>query len=399
MKTNNNPTFYGNEISDYGYEHGRVDYRALANSFNHVLCNDLAPTVGWENFEQVLGWVDNSEAIEELQTELDEVSERLEEATEEKQRAESNFDELDNIYDNINELLEKFDNFEYEANEVTDFMSWNDFDTPNGDELDSDTVTREIDGIDFWSMRNAIEEHQSLVEEQKDGAEEAFNDLEKEVEELTKRKEDLEAQIELLEEEQSESNDAEVFQWYIIDDCGYNVLKYHAPSELVWYCECLDIYLWGVTHWGTAWDYVLTDIECEKKPTEEEEQTKEREEEEAKPKETTDFTAEELDTMIDELVDLFEELEAEEQTEEEPREDEPSHTPTMRDASGQPYTIGYTVKAIPNRFGVPCGFVGKVTDIVTEDGFAWVEVKNSDGTLHRALSDDWESLADSDNVQ
>lgn len=26
----------------------------------------------------------------------------------------------------------------------------------------------------------------------------------------------------------------------------------------------MDIYLWGITHFGTSWDYVLTDIELEK---------------------------------------------------------------------------------------------------------------------------------------
>ena len=30
------------------------------------------------------------------------------------------------------------------------------------------------------------------------------------------------------------------------------------------YLEELDMYIWCVTHWGTAWDYVLTDIPCEK---------------------------------------------------------------------------------------------------------------------------------------
>jgi hypothetical protein len=28
----------------------------------------------------------------------------------------------------------------------------------------------------------------------------------------------------------------------------------------VFYNEKLDIYVWGITHFGTAWDYVLTDI-------------------------------------------------------------------------------------------------------------------------------------------
>lgn len=55
---------------------------------------------------------------------------------------------------------------------------------------------------------------------------------------------------------------SEVFQWYIIDDNGARICK--ESGEIVFYNEKLDLYLWGVTHWGTAWDYVLTDIKIVK---------------------------------------------------------------------------------------------------------------------------------------
>jgi hypothetical protein len=32
-------------------------------------------------------------------------------------------------------------------------------------------------------------------------------------------------------------------------------------DELVFYNERLDLYIWAVTHYGTAWSHVLTDIE------------------------------------------------------------------------------------------------------------------------------------------
>ena len=72
---------------------------------------------------------------------------------------------------------------------------------------------------------------------------------------------ELEEQIEELEEQ--EYNYPEVFQWYIISDNGADILKDYT-NELVYYCETLDVYIWGVTHYGTSWDYVLTDIPCEK---------------------------------------------------------------------------------------------------------------------------------------
>lgn len=51
----------------------------------------------------------------------------------------------------------------------------------------------------------------------------------------------------------------DIFQWYIISDPGARILS-ECTNELLYYNESLDMYLWGVTHWGTSWDYVLTDI-------------------------------------------------------------------------------------------------------------------------------------------
>lgn len=55
----------------------------------------------------------------------------------------------------------------------------------------------------------------------------------------------------------------EIFQYYIISKTGYEVLV-DFTDEIVFYNDALDMYVWGVTHWGTSWDYVLTDIKIEK---------------------------------------------------------------------------------------------------------------------------------------
>ena len=52
----------------------------------------------------------------------------------------------------------------------------------------------------------------------------------------------------------------EVYQYYIISEYGYEFLSRYT-DELVYYNSTLDVYLWGVTHYGTSWDYVLTDVE------------------------------------------------------------------------------------------------------------------------------------------
>lgn len=52
----------------------------------------------------------------------------------------------------------------------------------------------------------------------------------------------------------------DVFQWFIVSDSGAEILK--EADEVLYYNDALGLYLWGVTHYGTAWDYVLTNIRC-----------------------------------------------------------------------------------------------------------------------------------------
>ena len=55
---------------------------------------------------------------------------------------------------------------------------------------------------------------------------------------------------------------SEIYQYYIISEKGFGILS-DRTNELVFYNEKLDMYVWGVTHFGTSWDYVLTDIKIE----------------------------------------------------------------------------------------------------------------------------------------
>lgn len=165
--------FYGNEISEYGQEHGRVDYRTLAKAFDCVMANDIiertSGVIGY--WEQVSGFIDNTEEIEELQEQIEELEEEIEEL-----------------------MLEDAD------------------------------------------------EHREQIET------------------LGGKKEELTEKLEELEEEQENSYNAEIFQYYIVSDNGASLLE--EINEIVFYNEELDMYVWGVTHWGTSWDYVLTDIKC-----------------------------------------------------------------------------------------------------------------------------------------
>ena len=165
--------FYGNEISEYGQEHGYVDYRTLAKAFDAVLNNDIIPkTMDIGYWEQESGFVDNTEEIEEINEQIDSI-----------------------MYD-ISEMIDADESFE-----------------------DS-------------------EEHLAMVS----------------------KMEELQEKVDELEEEQENSLNEECFQYYIVSDNGAEILK--ECNEIVYYNEELDMYVWGVTHWGTSWDYVLTDIKC-----------------------------------------------------------------------------------------------------------------------------------------
>lgn len=102
---------------------------------------------------------------------------------------------------------------------------------------------------------------------------EEIEELENKIDELLAHADELEEgeeleavqnEIEELGEEKEELEDAEgyptseVFQYYVVSDNAVRILE--ENNEIVWYCEELDLYIWGVCHYGTSWDYVLTDI-------------------------------------------------------------------------------------------------------------------------------------------
>ena len=51
----------------------------------------------------------------------------------------------------------------------------------------------------------------------------------------------------------------DVYQYYVISSYGAEILERYT-DEIVYYLPAIDIYVWGITHFGTSWDYVLTDI-------------------------------------------------------------------------------------------------------------------------------------------
>ena len=121
--------------------------------------------------------------------------------------------------------------------------------------------------IGYWDLVNGNEYYyeidgEIMTEEEKESKIEEIRELLDQIEDV--ESEEYQALEEKLEElETAEEYYYDVFQYYIISDNGARILSDYT-NEIVWYNEKLDMYVWGVTHCGTSWDYVLTDIKIEK---------------------------------------------------------------------------------------------------------------------------------------
>lgn len=51
-----------------------------------------------------------------------------------------------------------------------------------------------------------------------------------------------------------------VHDWELVAGDDYNEEEDYQYDIYQFYSETLDVYLWGITHFGTSWDYVLTDV-------------------------------------------------------------------------------------------------------------------------------------------
>lgn len=126
--------------------------------------------------------------------------------------------------------------------------------------LNNDIMSLTYD-IGCWEQVSGIIDNTDEIEE----LEEKRDELEEENENspsqiLENEIYKINEQIEELENEQDYH--PEVFQLFIVDDWGARLLQ-QETNEIVYYNEKLDMYLWGITHYGTSWEYVLTSIKID----------------------------------------------------------------------------------------------------------------------------------------
>lgn len=195
-----NEYYYGNKISDYGMKHNRVDYGCLAKAFDAELNNNIMQ----ETYD--LGYWSQESGIPDYSDEIDDLSVQIEELEYESADLSDRLEELEDQY--------------YELPE------------PDTDEH----TAKEYENI---------EAKMNLVQDQIDDVERKIDDLQDQIDEY----------------ERLQDEPDEVFQWYIVSDSGARILE--EINEIIYYNDVLDMYLWGVTHYGTSWDYVLTDIKID----------------------------------------------------------------------------------------------------------------------------------------
>jgi len=116
-------------------------------------------------------------------------------------------------------------------------------------------------GIGSWEVVSGSDYYYELDGEQytPDEAAEKVEELENAIEEL--ENEELEDTIKIDElhdmiDELDEPHYKEFYQFFIVDD----IRTLEEAGETVLENEELGLCLWCVDHWGTSWDYVLTDI-------------------------------------------------------------------------------------------------------------------------------------------
>lgn len=124
--------------------------------------------------------------------------------------------------------------------------------------LNNDVMQKTWDVVGYWEQESGFVDHTEEIEELQEQIDELM--LDNENDEHTEKIEELQDRINELEEEVENFYNAECYQYYIVSDNGAEILK--EINEIVYYNEELDMYVWGVTHYGTSWSYVLTDIRC-----------------------------------------------------------------------------------------------------------------------------------------
>lgn len=198
--------FCGNEASSYAKEQGYLDYATFAKAFDAVLNNEIMGKLESAGFyfEPI------QDGSSDYSDEIDELREKAEDLRESAENLQAKADEANDAADALEEDLEE-----------------------ETDETEKTEIRRKIDAL----RRSAKEDEENArqAEADADKAEEDADELE------------------------NEQEPPEIFQYFIVSAHGAELIQEYTEDPL-FYCSDVDMYIWGITHYGTSWSNVLTDV-------------------------------------------------------------------------------------------------------------------------------------------
>lgn len=137
----------------------------------------------------------------------------------------------DDYYDEIDKLRWEIEDLEQEETEIEDSL------------MELAEEARKTTRQDVWAkLQNEEQEFRARLRNIEDRLDECLTEID-----------DLEDEI--------VNYSPEIMQYYIVSDNAVDILELN--NEIVYYIDKLGLYVWGVTHCGTSWDYVLTNIKIE----------------------------------------------------------------------------------------------------------------------------------------
>lgn len=130
----------------------------------------------------------------------------------------------------------------------------------------ANNIISDTSDLGYWEQISGFVDNSVEIEELQEESEslqDELNELDDENENDGKRIDEINARLEEIDDEindlENDESYDEIFQYFIISNQGAEILK--EINEIVFYNDSLDLYVWGVTHYGTSWSYVLTDVE------------------------------------------------------------------------------------------------------------------------------------------
>lgn len=116
----------------------------------------------------------------------------------------------------------------------------------------------------YWEQINGYPDYEDEITELEEKIKELENELAATDADGDGRREDIQMEIDAARREIDEYQNMmdyppEIYQYFVVSCRGAEIIQEYTDDP-IFYNEELGLCVWGVCHWGTSWDYVLTDV-------------------------------------------------------------------------------------------------------------------------------------------